>query len=422
MIESLTLQLTKMHQCKVNARLLPGEIKNGALALLSEKIKKQSREILTANQQDLIAYQNHPSYQKSFEDRLTLTESRIHSMAESLFSVMALKEPVGEVTEEKILPNGLKLKKVRAPLGLIFLIFESRPNVIIESFSLAFKAGNSLILKGGKESFQTSQVLYRLITESLQETQIPPEIFWGLENTSRAVTDFLIKQNQWIDILIPRGGDSLIEYVTQHSRIPMIKNDRGLCHLYVHEKADPEMALSILVNAKTQRPGVCNSIETLLIDQGIAAEFLPKVYSELGKKGVEFFVCDKTYTISSVHESVFLATETSFKTEYLDLKLNIKLIPGVEAALEHIERFGSRHSEAIITSDETTARFFESRVDAAVVYWNASTRFTDGGQFGMGGEIGISTQKLQVRGPVGMESLTSQRWIVEGQGQVRNGP
>ena len=364
-------------------------------------------------------YKNSPSYQKAFEDRLTLTEQRLQQMAEGLLTVVELKDLVGEVIEERVLENGLLLKRVRAPLGLIFLIFESRPNVITEAFSLAFMSGNGLILKGGKESKHTSQGLYRLIQESLLEEKIHGEVFWGIEDTSRTITDFLMKQERWIDVLIPRGGDALIEYVTQHSRIPIIKNDRGLCHLYVHHKADLEMALNILVNAKTQRPGVCNSIETLLVDERMASDFLLQMYPVMLNKGVEFFVCEPTHKILFGKASVFLATSDSFKTEYLDLKLNIKLVSGLEEALQHIERYGSRHSEAIITSDAAVARYFETMVDAAVVYWNASTRFTDGGQFGMGGEIGISTQKLQVRGPVGMEALTSSRWIVKGEGQTR---
>lgn len=419
MADPLLLQLQKMSDQKSYLRQLTTEAKRSVIKRLMEKIKTQTPILLDLNKKDLSEYKNSPSYQKAFEDRLTLTEQRIQHMADGLSTVMQLKDVVGEMVEQKTLDNGLQLKKIRAPLGLIFLIFESRPNVITEAFSLAFMAGNGIILKGGKESKHTSQGIYRLIRESLAEEQIPPDVFWGLEDTSRGVTDILMRQEKWIDVLIPRGGDALIEYVTQNSRIPIIKNDRGLCHLYVHNKADLDMALNILVNAKTQRPGVCNSIETLLVDESIAATFLPKIYPVMLTKGVEFFVCEATHKILVGQSSVFLATQDSYKTEYLDLKLNIKLVQSIKGALQHIERYGSRHSEAIVTEDVAVAKQFETAVDAAVVYWNASTRFTDGGQFGMGGEIGISTQKLQVRGPVGMEALTSNRWIVEGQGQTR---
>jgi len=408
-----------MHHAKMQSRSLATELKNQVLFQLGEKIKNNSNEILKSNKIDLDEYQVSPTYQKAFEDRLTLTDQRIQQMAEGLIAVATLKDPVGEIADNTILTNGLSLKRIRAPLGLIFLIFESRPNVITEAFSLAFKAGNSIILKGGKESKHTSRILYQFIREALAEMQIHPDVFWGLEDSARETTDFLIKQNQWIDVLIPRGGDALIEHVTQNSRIPLIKNDRGLCHLYVHEKADLEMALNILINAKTQRPGVCNSVETLLVDESIANDFLLKMYPVLSNRGVEFFVCDKVNKILVGKPGIFLATPSSFKTEYLDLKLNIKIVEGVKLAIKHIELFGSKHSEVIITSDVKVAKNFEESVDAAVVYWNASSRFTDGGQFGMGGEIGISTQKLQVRGPVGMEALTSCRWIVEGQGQIR---
>jgi len=419
MAESLITQLTQMSRRKSYARLLSEEVKNKVLIKLSEKIKTNSSEILKFNKIDLDDYKKSVTYQKAFEDRLTLTDKRIQQMVEGLRVVSSLKDLVGEVADQKILENGLKLKRIRSPLGVIFLIFESRPNVITEAFALAFKTGNSLILKGGKESKLTNQILYQLIRETLTAENISTDIFWGLEDSNRETTDFLMKQNQWIDVLIPRGGDALIEHVTQNSRIPIIKNDRGLCHLYVHESADLEMALNILINAKTQRPGVCNSVETLLVDDKIAREFLVKMYPEMRKKEVEFFVCEKTQAILMGQAGVFLATTSSFSTEYLDFKLNIKQVRGIQEAIEHIEQYGSKHSESIITSDETVAKNFEISVDAAVVYWNASTRFTDGGEFGMGGEIGISTQKLHVRGPVGMEALTSCRWIVEGQGQVR---
>jgi glutamate-5-semialdehyde dehydrogenase len=291
--------------------------------------------------------------------------------------------------------------------------------VITEAFSLAFKAGNALLLKGGKESDSTSRVLYGLIEESLTVNGVDPGVFWGLTEAPREMTDFLLKQNRMIDVLIPRGGDKLIEHVTNHSTIPLIKNDRGLCHLYVHAKANLEMALTILDNAKTQRPSVCNAVETLLVDEATAPQFLPKVKQLLGSKNVDFYGCEKSLAILGESDVVHKAGEQTYDTEYLDLKLSIKVVRDVDEAMSHIEKHGSRHSESIITTDEVVASRFQSGVDAAAVYWNASTRFTDGGQMGLGAEIGISTQKLHVRGPVGLEALTSVRWIINGEGQVR---
>jgi glutamate-5-semialdehyde dehydrogenase len=340
-------------------------------------------------------------------------------MAESLREGIELPDPVGQRVESRRLENGLVLNKVRSPLGLIFLIFEARPNVITEAFSLALKSGNGLILKGGKESDRTCRVIYRLIEDSVSEANLTKEIFWGLVGASRETTDFLMQQNKFIDVLIPRGGERLIEHVTQTATMPIVKNDRGLCHIYVHEQADFEMAVQIVENAKTQRPSVCNATETLLVDASIAPQFLPLIYQDLRAKGVEFYVCPATAKILGSKAGVHRATDHSFDTEYLDLKLNVKIVENLDHALLHIERHGSHHSEAIITRDAKVAVQFQNSVDAAVVYWNASTRFTDGGQMGLGAEIGISTQKLHVRGPVGLEALTSIRWVIDGQGQTR---
>lgn len=426
--------LKKMHQAKRFLRTLSVENKNKILLNLVEKLNQMRPEILEANQNDVKNYRQMSHYQKSIEDRLILNPARLDSMNTSLLKVASFPDPVGEVHSEGLLSNGLKIRQVRSPLGLIMMIFESRPNVITEAFSLALKAGNGCLFKGGKESIFTSKVIYHCITESIREAQVEDSIFLGLENPSREITDFLIKQNQYIDVLIPRGGDKLIEHVTLHSTIPLIKNDRGLCHLYIQEEANLNMALNVLINAKTQRPSVCNSVETLLIDQKIAEHFLPQMYKNLVNLGVEFYVCPITYQMlmpiklkgqDSVEserkgEPLKLADSASYNREYLDLKLNVKVVQDWKEAIEHIEFHGSRHSEAIITENEIVAKQFENQVDAAVVYWNASTRFTDGGELGMGGEIGISTQKLHVRGPVGLQALTSLRWIVEGHGQTRS--
>jgi glutamate-5-semialdehyde dehydrogenase len=414
-------KLIEMKKAKIALRRLATETKNRVLLRLQDAIKSNATEILNANALDVEEYKNSAKFQLAFVDRLTLTEKRLQQMGESLFEVAAMPEPVGEVVEKRTLENGLILKKSRNPLGILFLIFEARPNVITEAFSLALKSGNALILKGGKESDRTSSVIYRLIEECLQIEGVPAHVFWGLVGVSRETTDFMMKQNKFIDVLIPRGGDQLIEHVTQNSTIPIIKNDRGMCHVYIHEKADLAMALNIINNAKTQRPGVCNAAETLLVDQAIAAEFLPKVYQLLRAKGVTFYVDPEAYAIIGGMDGVLMATGKSFDTEYLDLKLNIAVVKDIGQALEHIELHGSQHSEAIVTRDVSAVKQFQLNVDAAAVYWNASTRFTDGGQLGLGAEIGISTQKLHVRGPVGLEALTSCRWIIEGAGQVRPG-
>ncbi len=400
-------------------RTLETEKKNRTLLTLNDLLLKYQNEILAANQQDLDLYKTSNKYTPAFADRLRLTPERLSSMRESLRQVAALPDPVGEVVEVRALTQGPELKKIRSPLGVIFMIFESRPNVITEAFSLAFKAGNGIILRGGRESLTTAKVLYELIARALNENAVAPAVFWGITDPDRSLSDWLMQQNKFIDVLIPRGGDALIEYVTEHSNIPLIKNDRGLCHLYVHRDADFKMALEILENAKTQRPGVCNAIETLLVDHEIANTFLRQAYARLAPHEVEWHVCANSLDILNSSPRVFLASPNTFKTEYLDLKISARIVKDLAQAIDHIEEFGSRHSECIVTQNTMAAREFETKVDAAVVYWNSSTRFTDGFQFGLGGEIGISTQKLHVRGPVGLEALTSLRWVCHGHGETR---
>jgi glutamate-5-semialdehyde dehydrogenase len=327
------------------------------------------------------------------------------------------------------LPNGLDVRKLRAPLGVIFMIFESRPNVAIEAFSLGFKAGNAMILRGGKESARTTAALYSVLREALTQAGVSASCLWGVTDPDRALVEHLLKQKQWIDVVVPRGGDGLIDFVTRASLIPVIKNDRGLCHVYVHEDADLTMAEKIVLNAKCQRPGVCNSMETLLVHASCAADFLPRAYQRLSAHQVQWFGCPRTLKILEAglpgggqptpQPAPKPATEASYDTEYLGYKINCRVVDSLEDAIAHIERHGSRHSEAIITRSRETARYFEQAVDAAAVYWNASTRFTDGFELGLGGELGISTQKLHVRGPVGLRELTSVRWIIEGQGHIR---
>ncbi|MGZ3691900.1 MAG: glutamate-5-semialdehyde dehydrogenase, partial [Pseudobdellovibrio sp.] len=330
-----------------------------------------------------------------------------------------LPDPLKGSGESSVLKNGLILKKIRSPLGVIFMIFESRPNVAIEAFSMGFKSGNAMILRGGKESRHTTAELYRILIEALKFAKLPSDCLWGITDSDRKIVNELLTRKEFIDVVVPRGGEGLINFVVNNSLIPIIKNDRGLCHVYVHNDADIKMAAPIVVNAKTHRPAVCNSMETMLVHKDVADELLPVVYQDMLKFDVKWYGCSHTLKILKKYKNVKKATPKNYNTEYLDQIVNCKVVSSIEEALEHIETYGSGHSESIVTSDLKTAKRFQNEIDAAVVYWNASTRFTDGFEFGLGGELGISTQKLHVRGPVGLLALTNERWIVDGAGQIR---
>jgi glutamate-5-semialdehyde dehydrogenase len=395
------------------------ETRNRVLAVLEGKLVSKEAELLAANRKDLDALAKDAT--EAFRDRLALDSKRLAGMRESLRQVGAFPDPVGEVVESSTLANGLRTKRVRTPLGVILMIFESRPNVAIEAFSLALKSGNALLLRGGKESRETVTVLYRLIEESIADAGLPAGAFIGISNPDREIVKALLADKERIDVVVPRGGEGLITFVVENARMPIIKNDRGLCHIYVHEDADLAAAARIVENAKTQRPGVCNAMETLLVHRkrvGALATELAKIPA-LAK--VEFRVAAnaKADFEKAFPGRVRDAEAQDFDTEYLDLILNVKAVDGIDEAIAHIERHGSRHSESILTKTEALARKFQNEVDAAAVYWNASTRFTDGFALGLGGELGISTQKLHVRGPVGLRELTSVRWIIDGEGQIR---
>jgi len=398
-------------------RQLPNDVKEKALHNISKAISAHATEILKANAKDL---KNLPKdTTAAFRDRLTLNEKRLDGMMESLRQVADLPDPVNEVVATQTLKNGLEVKKVRAPLGVIFMIFESRPNVILEAFSLAFKSGNAIALRGGSDSKFTAQVFYRIMRETLQASGVSADAFFGMNDYDRKWVEVLLSRKDLIDIVVPRGGDRLIAFVEKIAVMPIIKNDRGLCHTYVDEDADLEMAVNIVNNAKSQRPGVCNSLETVLVHERVAEKFLPKLYAVSQAHSVEWH-CDKmSLKILGKKPNVKAARASDWDTEYLDQIMNCKIVSDLDEALAHIEKHGSRHSEAIITSSEDKARKFQSEIDAAAVYWNASTRFTDGFEFGLGGELGISTQKLHVRGPVGLRELTTPRWIIDGDGQIR---
>ena len=438
----IELEFVGLRQAARFVRAAPAELKNRALVEIARRVGAAEAEILAANAEDLARLPADTL--ASFRDRLTITPSRLAGMLESLRQVAALPDPVGEVVEQRVLENGLKVRRVRSPLGVIFMVFESRPNVILEAFSLAFKAGNTIALRGGRDSQSTAAVLYRVMREAIVAAGLPSSSFYGMNDYDRAHVTSVLQRKDLVDIAVPRGSERLIEFFEQTAVMPIIKNDRGLCHAYVDEEADLAMAVAIVDNGKTQRPGVCNSLETVLVARPVAPEFLRLLVAALAPKSVELRCDEESLTIidslplstrgapsnsnPQTHDSnlnfklkleTLLATPSDWNTEYLDLILNVKIVDDIHDAVAHIEKHGSRHSETIITRDETKARLFQQDIDAAAVYWNASTRFTDGFELGLGGELGISTQKLHVRGPVGLRELTTPRWIIDGTGQVR---
>lgn len=396
-------------------RASSAEQRNGTLRSLADRLLSDEPRILAANREDLSALSADAT--PAFRDRLELSRARLAGMAESLRQVALLDDPIGEIAERKVLPNGLIAQRMRSPLGVIFMIFESRPNVAVEAFSLAFKSGNVIALRGGKESRRTTGIFYDLIGESLAGAGLPREVIVGITDPDRELVRSLLQRNDLIDVVVPRGGESLIRAVVEQCRIPIIKNDRGLCHVYVHADADPAMAVAIVRNAKCQRPGVCNAMETLLVHRDRAAEVLSMVRRAIPE--VEIHGCPETLRILQGEPATVPAVESDYDVEYLDLKMNVRIVGSLDEATDHIERHGSRHSESILTADRRNFIAFRDAVDAAAVYWNASTRFTDGFELGLGGELGISTQKLHVRGPVGLRELTSLRWVIEGTGQTR---
>jgi len=417
MSEKLEHLLLSLRLASREQRKLSSEKKNAALIALADNLKQNESLILSANEQDLKNLDSKTA--PAFCDRLRLDSKRIEAMTVSLRQVADLPDPVNEIVEEKVLKNNLKIRRVRSPLGVIFMIFESRPNVILEAFSLAFKSGNVVLLRGGSESKFTAAAIYKMMKDTLSQQGFTNLPFHGLEDYDRSLVDTLLKQKKWIDIVVPRGGDRLIEYVQETALMPIIKNDRGLCHVYVDEDADLDMATKIVRNAKVQRPGVCNSMETVLVHAKVAKQFLPKLYEATVADQLTWHADKESLEILKNKKSVALAKDQDWDTEYLDLIMNCKVVSDLDAALAHIDKHGSKHSESIITSSKEKAKRFQQEVDAAAVYWNASTRFTDGFEFGLGGELGISTQKLHVRGPVGLKELTTPRWIVDGDGQIR---
>jgi glutamate-5-semialdehyde dehydrogenase len=391
------------------------KVKNYALERMAEALDKNANAIIKANSIDLEAGEKK-ELSRALLDRLALDGKRIKGMIEGLNVVKALPDSVGEVLSEWTRPNGLKIKKVRVPLGVIGIIYEARPNVTVDSAALCLKSGNAVILRGGSDAIQSNIEITKIISDAAYTAGLPEGSIQLIADTKRETAEELMKSREYVDVLIPRGGRSLIQTVVQKAEVPTIETGEGNCHAYVEKTADLKMATEIVYNAKVSRPSVCNAIETLLVDEAIAAEFIPKVKKKLDEAHVELRGSPETLKILP---RIKAATEEDWRTEFLALILAIKVVSGVDEAIKHINQYGTKHSETIITKDNKAAKKFQDEVDAAAVFFNASTRFTDGFEFGFGAEIGISTQKLHARGPMGLPELTSYKYIVNGTGQVR---
>ena len=389
--------------------------KNNALLKMAEVLLKSSEQILEANKKDL---ENaiEKGTPKAMLDRLALDESRINGMADGLKDVVSLPDPIGEITGMWKRPNGLQIGKQRVPLGVIGIIYEARPNVTCDAAGLCLKSGNVVILRGGKEAINSNVAIVKALREGVKEAGLPEDVIQLVENTDREVATEMMKLNQYIDVLIPRGGAGLIQSVVQNATVPVIETGTGNCHVYVDCDADLEMAKNIVINAKTSRPSVCNAEEKLLVNEKIAKEFLPIIYKALKEKDVE--VRGDKKVLEVLNEATEIQDD-EWGREYLDYIIGVKIVKDVDEAINHINKYGTGHSEAIITNSYENSQKFLQRVDAAAVYVNASTRFTDGSEFGFGAEIGISTQKLHARGPMGLNELTTNKYIIYGNGQVR---
>ncbi|MBE6901623.1 MAG: glutamate-5-semialdehyde dehydrogenase [Ruminococcaceae bacterium] len=388
--------------------------KNRVLAEIAKRLRRDSAVLIEANALDIAAAEKN-GMSKALIDRLTLTEARIEGMADGVDKVIALPDPVGAVIGGNELANGMRVVKKRVPIGVIGIIFESRPNVTVDAAALCFKAGNTVILRGGSDAINSNKALVSLMREAIRDCGFDENAVQLVEDTSRTVANAMMKLNKYIDLLIPRGGGGLIRAVIENATIPVIQTGEGNCHVYVDASADLDMAVSIVDNAKTQRPSVCNAIENILVHESIAPAFFEKL-DKLWQGRVAVVGDEATSRHITVEK---IAEDSDYATEYLDYKLSSKVVSGVEEAIAHINRFGTRHSECIVTSDLHNAELFQKMVDAAAVYVNASTRFTDGFEFGLGAEIGISTQKLHARGPMGLEALTTYKYLINGDGQIR---
>jgi glutamate-5-semialdehyde dehydrogenase len=406
----------KATQAKIAARTLatlPTAIKNAALLAMADALEGREAELLEANRRDLAAASGLTA---AALDRLTINTKRIKEMATGLREVARLPDPVGEVIKMWRRPNGMQVGRMRVPIGVIGIIYESRPNVTADAAALCLKSGNAVVLRGGSEAIHSNAAIVRVLVEAGEKTGIPAGAITFIENPDRQVSTLLLKQDRLIDLIIPRGGEGLMRFIMRESTIPVIKHDKGVCHTYVDENADPTMAEAICFNAKVQRPGTCNAMETLLVHQAIVPSFLPPLIARYRDAGVEIRGCPKTVALAP---GVKPAAESDWGTEFLELILAVRIVKDLDQAMDHIAQYGSQHSEAIVTQDHGRAMRFLNEVDAAAVFVNASTRLHDGYQFGLGAEIGISTTRIHARGAMGLEELTSTKFIVLGTGQLR---
>ncbi|MDE7390427.1 MAG: glutamate-5-semialdehyde dehydrogenase [Lachnospiraceae bacterium] len=413
----MTLLEQMGQKAKQAARFLltAGELKNKALLEIADALIENTDKIVEANAQDIKNAETN-GIKKSLIDRLILTDARVADMADGVRQIAALPDPIGTVLQGNTSSNGLKIEKVRVPLGVIGIIYEARPNVTSDAAALCLKSGNAVILRGGKEAINSNKCIADIMRKAIAKAGLPEDCIALIEDTSRASSVELMQLNGYLDVLIPRGSAGLINAVVENSKVPVIETGVGNCHVYVDDSADIEMAANIIYNAKTSRPSVCNAIETILVHSSVAEKTLPAIKARLDEKNVTLRCCERSADILS---GVELANEDDWYTEYLDYTLAVKIVDSIDEAIDHIAKYSSGHSECIVTSNYSNAERFTAEIDSAAVYVNASTRFTDGGQFGLGAEIGISTQKLHARGPMGLNELTSMKFIIRGNGQVR---
>jgi glutamate-5-semialdehyde dehydrogenase len=422
----LTEQMTRLAKSakaasRELAKLTTAE-KNACLLAMATALEQNADAIKQANALDMEFGATH-GLSSAMLDRLKLDDKRIAGMAKGLREVAALADPVGKILDERVRPNGLKLQKISTPIGVVVIIYESRPNVTADAASLCFKSGNATILRGGKEALNSNQIIAKTMIDAgkIAHRGFPEHAIQVVPTPDREAIPILLSLTQYVDLCMPRGGESLIRAVADCSKVPVIKHYKGVCHVFVDADADLKMAEEIVLNAKVQRPGVCNAAETLLVDKTVAGQFLPVVAQKLAAKHVKFFTDDATQGIlKDGNFKIEPAAEQNWFTEYNDYILNIRVVDGVNGAIEHINHYGSAHSDSIVTRSEAHAKQFLAEVDSAAVYWNASTRFTDGGEFGMGAEIGISTDKIGARGPMGLDELTTYKWLGFGDGQIRS--
>lgn len=415
--------MTYIEQLGANAKNAESQItsastitKNNALSAISKAIRENSALIIAENIKDLEAAAAN-GMSESLQDRLLLNEARINGMADGVDQLIAMNDPIGQIISGTTRPNGIQIIKTRVPLGVIGIIFESRPNVTVDAAALCLKAGNAVILKGGKEAINSNKCLSNIMRKAVESAGLPADVIQLVEDTSREAAGELMKLNGYLDVLIPRGGSGLIQAVLKQATVPVIETGTGNCHVYVDASADIDMAVNITDNGKTSRPSVCNAIESLLVHKDCAEKFLQKIYDKFKEHNVKIYGCERTIAI--LGDAVEPAGEKEYATEFLDYVISVKVVDNIDEAIAHIRRFGTKHSECIVTRSLDSALKFQKEVDAAAVYVNASTRFTDGGEFGLGAEIGISTQKLHARGPMGLNELTTIKYLVTGNGQIR---